>query len=211
MNDQPSPARSRNRARGRAQRANLSLLLVTVLVIWIALRTRQARLDDVLFDATYRDDGPAVERAIERGANPNSELKGFSPIRFAYAAGHWNAVEVLVKHGVSPDVRVTHTEPMLIAAATDGATRCCETLVSAGLDPNTCGSRGDTPLMRAAEGKHAETVALLLAEGSDHTAVDSEGRTALDRARIAQRSAILYPDAYDETIALLQAGGRLKP
>ncbi|MEO6341065.1 MAG: ankyrin repeat domain-containing protein [Caulobacteraceae bacterium] len=184
-----------------------------------------------------------AEMLLVAGANPNMQLKLFPPYRSlgqdrggdsmltvgttplirAAKAGDTPAVDLLLKHGASPNLpNMLRITPIMAAAGIGSTTidirgrfrnedQCIATarlLVKAGGDVNAPRDNGQTALHGAALWGWNAMVQFLADSGADLRAADREGITALDiatgKAGSTGRGSLAAPEAHKETAALLQ-------
>jgi ankyrin repeat protein/beta-lactamase regulating signal transducer with metallopeptidase domain len=149
-----------------------------------------SRPDLLLFHACKQGDKDLAERLIQKGANVNSEARGYAPTMEAMWSGYTNAtkpadvprllgvLKVLLDHGADPDGKDRWDWTLLHYACEEYD--LAKLLLDKGANPNAVeNERGLRPLHLAAYKGRTAAVELLLSRGADVNAKDFYGRTAL--------------------------------
>ena len=219
-------------SRRRYKRFGLVVFLVLVVLVgsvgWPMYRYfEHQRLDQALLLAVNKDDMPAVQSLLDRGAyvNARDHNAGMTALMIAATHGHTPIVRLLMGRGADITAKSTQGgDTALIQAAGAGQTETAKVLLDRGADINGRDDIGMTPLISAVWLGRLSTVRLLLSKGADvsirmvlsNTAL---GKTALGRAEEWRRyTAHLYlqsPDAHhqkmqqdaEEIITLLKRAG----
>jgi ankyrin repeat protein len=137
-------------------------------------------------DTGYLDENAranALTLLLESGANPKATLRGASLLHLLARGGHLLSIEVLVKAGLSPDIRDSHDLTPLHAAAAADQAGSIRWLIKSGATVDARSKDQTTPLMKAAAKGYEQSVRALLEGGASREARNSQGQTALDRAR----------------------------
>jgi len=119
---------------------------------------------DSLFDAVVTGDLAEVRRlVVDCGVDPNvrEDDKGATPLHVAAEYGYSEIVEVLLEHGVDPNIRDKYGDTPLHYAAVFGNSKVVEVLLERGADPNIRDKYGLTPLHYAAAFDYPKIVELL--------------------------------------------------
>jgi len=197
------------------------------------------------FDRPSTDDTTAIEvieRLLEAGANPNPQLKllppyrnvlddrgadplitiGTTPLIRAAKGADLAAIDLLVSHGVLPDLPQQEGVTALMAVSglkwlainTRGryvteaeAVATAGRLLDGGADINLRDDLGQTALHGAAFRGWNELVRFLVANGADLNSADNEGATPLDaalgRMRVSDRGGA--PEVHEDTAELIES------
>jgi ankyrin repeat protein len=145
---------------------------------------------DDFFKAIRIDDGPAIQRLLVRGFDPNTlDEHGRPALLLALQVPSPKAAEVLVR---SPQIRVEQRndkdESPLMLAALRGQKALVELLIERDADVN---KTGWTPLHYAASGGHAEVAKLLLSHSAYIDAESPNGTTPLMMAAMYGSSEVV--------------------
>jgi ankyrin repeat protein len=143
---------------------------VRYLVLLITVSSAFAGSYDDFFAAIMRDDGPAVQKLIQRGFDPNTvDPQGRHPLMLAIAAPSPTAAAVIAA-AEKTDVNVLNAsdESPLMMAVLKGQETLAAQLIEKGADVN---KTGWTPLHYAATSGHAGLIRLLL---ENHAFVDPQ-------------------------------------
>jgi ankyrin repeat protein len=160
-------------------------------------------IDVRLVGAASMGDPASVRLALARGADPNCQPHGFTPLMAAAYSGDLATVRILLDAGA--DARATGpcgNTALHIAVDINPRAPIVEMLLAAGADPNAPTRSGITPLMTAAENEDASVVRVLMAAGADANASTVNGITPLWAAARAGRAEI--------ACLLLDAGGDIR-
>lgn len=112
----------------------------------------------------------AFERLLERGANPNQQVGGVSPLSLA---AKWSAsmefLKLALEHGGDPNlVNPNDGETPIFNAIGYRCDKNVELLIEAGADLNHQGNSGGTPMIRAAGMNRFDIAYRLLEAGADY-------------------------------------------
>ena len=153
----------------------------------LAMGTGEARnpepftLDQRLLDAVRRDDRPALERALERGATlqARDDLGRTTVLLAVLDAGDLDLVRWLHDKGVPLDTPDLGGRTALSFAAEKGRLDLVRYLVEHDAAPDRRDGQQRTPLWHAAAGDRTDVAAFLLERGADVNARDQFGDTPL--------------------------------
>jgi ankyrin repeat protein len=109
--------------------------------------------------------------------------EGRTPLMVAAAQGHLQAIEALVRSGVSVNATGMGRMTALHEAAANGHGAAVKMLLLAGADIDSLTVDNATPLMCAAAWGYLDVAKLLLENGADSKRVDRYGDTAAEIAR----------------------------
>ena len=140
--------------------------------------------------AARSGDTKTLKSMLQNGANPNATAPGsVNALSFAAAAGHLEAIRLLVRHnaGISRPSSWFGTRPIVEAAAF-GQTAACKVLLELGADIQETHNFRMSPLHETAFHGRKETMLFLIRKGADLTAVNNAGGTPLHVA-VARSSA----------------------
>lgn len=132
---------------------------------------RRSRAADLVF-AVKQKDCAALERMVENeGADPNSALKGMTPLAFAVWEGLVDCIATLLRLGADPNLRavdnVGRMEPPLVSAIRLGhPSSICILLLDNGADPNAKDFYGHTALWAAVYARRGDIIGLVLRYGA---------------------------------------------
>lgn len=151
--------------------------------------------------AAERGDLAALAALATAGEDLSAGHKLRTPLIEAAIAGHGDAVDWLIRHGVDPNATDTVMGWTALGwAASAGDAALVKRLLDAGTDVECqTDEYGRTPLLAAAQAGAADVVDLLLAAGANPAARNSSGATAADQARasghadLAERLDALLP------------------
>lgn len=142
--------------------------------------------DTALLRAGHRGDDAAIRTLLNQGANAEARCtKGATPLHYAAAGGHMQAVRALAQQlgGTQEAVDVQDHEGStpLHHAAREGQVTSLMALLAYGARMDaTLPATGDTPLHLAAGGNRQAVSAALVQAGASLTAVNAEGLTPLN-------------------------------
>lgn len=176
-------------------------------------------LDEKLFEMAEHGDCEWISILIERGANPDINMRSSTPLIGAIREGHADAVKLLLKSGADVNLIVSLSGSALTAAAENHDLDIIKLLLEAGADPRLNNGHR-SPLTKAVPELltnekdlvlSKKTIQALLDAGADlNQVVTSDGGvTALDKAaRSRTGSAKSSPDQYYASLCkfLLDAG-----
>lgn len=162
-----------------------------IVLLLLAVSINKPSHAEPIHDASENGDLAKLTELIQN--NPNSinstDQFGDTPLLLAAKRGHFDAVNLLLKHGAIVDAKggFVH-DTSLTAAARNGYTEIVRILLDAGADVNAKNDYKETALHLAAEWNKIETAALLLSRGADVNLVDTFGNTPLLKAAIGVSS-----------------------
>ena len=147
---------------------------------------KQDKLNLLLRRAAYHNDMLTAKKALEAGADPNSQnLLGEGPLKSICKKGSVNMLRLFLEHGASlgPD---KFGEPALIHAVRHSREDLVEEMIEAGVDLSARENLTlKTALHEAATRRQClGIVRRLLAAGADPREVDAGGRDALAWAKL---------------------------
>ena len=126
-----------------------------------------------------------VEALLEAGANARSTIEDGSNfhaapvLMFPAVNGDTVSLELLLKHGASPNQGDATGMTPLMAAALRGSEGSLRVLLQNDASVTARDNAGYSPIMFAAKGGNAQAIKLLLEAGADVNAIDKGGATAL--------------------------------
>ena len=138
-----------------------------------------------LAEAVNDDNLPAVQMALERGANVNAlNADGKTALITASENGQTEIVKLLLHVKADPNLAAAVAEPTfgttaLILASQNNHANIVDVLLSAGANANQADANGKTPLIAASEMGHPAIVELLLKNGAHVNAQTKQNVTAL--------------------------------
>ncbi len=187
MTDSFGAKRSWGRQSARLVAAVATLLTLVCLVgAPASARAQSGALDSVdgdtaLHRAAHEGDVVSLERALDRGVDPDTTNRfGVTPLALAARGGHAATVQRLLEAGADPNRASPAGETPLMVAARTGVVDSVVSLLEHGADPAARESwRGQTALMWAAAERHADVVGPLVAAGSDVNGRSDAGFTPL--------------------------------
>ena len=144
-----------------------------------------------LFTATYRGDAATVTDLLAAGADPNTKVKGITPLHIAARLGATPVIEALLSAGANPneknELQVVFETPYggespLHVAAYSGHGDAIAALLAGGANVDGKTSSNSTPLHYAANAGYIVAAGVLLADGADPNARDDSAYTPLLRA-----------------------------
>jgi ankyrin repeat protein len=145
--------------------------------------------------AAVRGHVDVVRILIEKGALGGADMlaKGVFPLYVAATRNDKEVFQLLVSHGVTPDLQDERGESSLAKAANQGLDTTLETMLSVpGVDVNTRDSYGRSVLWWAASGGDVATVKLLLEKyHADPYIADNFGRTPLTMALVKRAEEVV--------------------
>lgn len=117
---------------------------------------------------------------LDRGADPDTEIRGMPAVRFAVEKGDRKMIERLLQAGANPaslpeDLEQYLLNKQLIDAIPRGESAAIVALLEVGADPNAIDPEGDSALTNAAYHSKPLIVQELLAAGADVTRRGSRG------------------------------------
>lgn len=150
----------------------------------------QARLDEQLRDAAWRNDVPRARRLIARGADVNAKDETVqSAYLIATSEGYLRLLELSLAHGARVNDKDSFNGTGLIRAADRGHAHVAGRLVRAGVEIDHVNNLGWTALHEAVilgdgSERYLDTVRVLVAAGSDVSIPSQrDGLTALEHAQ----------------------------
>ena len=113
------------------------------------------------------------------------DRNGYSPLAQAAYRGHFESVQVLMRHGARSDTLTAQKNSPLMLAALSGNARLARYLIDAGAEIDAQNDIGDTALMMAAARGHIDVVERLIEAGAD---LGLRNREQLNALQIANDS-----------------------
>ena len=132
-----------------------------------------------LIAAIKENDLAKAEKALENGANPNSEMM---PLLLAIKFQREKIVNALLEHGANPNQRVGHDSTLLLTSLEYWRTGMTLQLLAYRADPNWLALDGTRPLDRAFEKSRTDAIVKMIEVGADVHVPDSGGSTPLHHA-----------------------------
>jgi len=126
-------------------------------------RERRPLLDGVLFESAtldYLGDGQRTAWALARGANPNAQRSGCTPLMGCTLSGNAPSMEVLLEGGADPNTAEDQDRRTALHILLDGipldrdserGRACLDLLLNAGADPEQRNRQGRSPRSEFAE------------------------------------------------------------
>lgn len=148
-------------------------------------KTKQARLDEQLFDAIHKNEVGAVAQLLQKGANANAvDVQNCSPLIIAVynRLCTMEMIDVLLENGADVHYYAKKIGTPLTWAAIKNKVPELERFVSLGADIESRDDAGNRTLHHAACHGSSEVLQVLLKAGADTTAVNNKGQTPLDMA-----------------------------
>lgn len=146
-------------------------------------------LDDALMGASRKGDLRAVQRLLDRGANPNvrgtgplSKMradKSMTPLRIATGVPSGAVVKELLRRGADPNAQDEDGDTALIQAASARHLDVTQILLRSGADPNIRSDGGWTALKYAVANGNTAIVQELLAANARVQDANDSGETVL--------------------------------
>lgn len=157
------------------------VFLIIVVVLLLLLCGCDRGVDVALMGAVLRQDVPAIQAALQKGAEMNTEVSRRTPLRAALEDEKLESYSYLLQHGADPDQICSDGHVVTSLAAYKKDPVWLKLALEAGADPNIMNqakglSRG-TPLYFAIIGGYVINVDLLLTAGTDvNLPCDYQGR-----------------------------------
>ena len=128
-----------------------------------------ARSASALYWAVHRDDLPAVDALLKKGATVDATTRhGVPPLHLAAVNGNAAIVRRLLDAGADANTALPDGETVLMTAARTGAVEAVRALLDRGADLRRKEpAKGQTALMWAAAENNAAAVTLLIERGAD--------------------------------------------
>ena len=122
-----------------------------------------------------------LEQLLNNGENPDKQDgRGWTPLMWASAENHLNAVKVLLSHGANPNLENYLGRTALMYASRYGYIDIVQELVANGAEINTYNELSThPPLLAAAKHGHVSVVEFLIKSGADIFHKDKYGKNAL--------------------------------
>jgi serine/threonine protein kinase len=171
----------------------LPVLLILALII-LPYVSRDAQRREFLGNAIIEGRTNDVKKAIARGDDLKTPMRGRTPLVLAVQTGNREIFELLIKSGAPLEPPPDLLAP-LHAAVLYRRPEFIPRLLDLGANINSRDADGSTPLYYAATSGQVEIAKQLLARGADRTIKDEKERTPLDAARA---------EGYTELINLLE-------
>ncbi|XP_060117297.1 GA-binding protein subunit beta-2 [Heteronotia binoei] len=135
-----------------------------------------------LLEAARKGQDDEVRMLMANGAPFTTDWLGTSPLHLAAQCGHYSTAVVLLRAGVSRDVRTKVDRTPLHMAAANGHFRIAELLIRNGADVNAKDMLKMTALHWATEHSHRNVMELLLKHGADVHAFSKFNKSVFDIA-----------------------------
>lgn len=136
-----------------------------------------AELGKTLLIKAQEGDTEQVRELMAKGAPFTTDWLGTSPLHWAAQNNHVDTVEVLLRAGISRDVRNKVERTPLHVAAQEGNIRIVNLLLQHGADVDCKDMLRMTPLHWACQNGHEDCVQLLLQYGADRHAMNKFDKT----------------------------------
>lgn len=136
-----------------------------------------AELGKTLLIKAQEGDTEQVRELMARGAPFTTDWLGTSPLHWAAQNNHVDTVEVLLRAGISRDVRNKVERTPLHVAAQEGNVRIVSLLLQHGADVDCKDMLRMTPLHWACQNGHEDCVQILVQYGADRHAVNKFDKT----------------------------------
>lgn len=136
-----------------------------------------AELGKTLLIKAQEGDTEQVRELMARGAPFTTDWLGTSPLHWAAQNNHVDTVEVLLRAGISRDVRNKVERTPLHVAAQEGNVRIVSLLLQHGADVDCKDMLRMTPLHWACQNGHDDCVQILVQYGADRHAVNKFDKT----------------------------------
>jgi ankyrin repeat protein len=158
-------------------------VLVLISGMWVGLPSaaRAQQADPDMVGRMKEGDAAAVQRLLQRGADPNVRAKdGATALHWAAHRNEIDAVRRLLRAGATPNVANVYGVTPLSLACLNGNATIVGALLDGGADANAPLPSGETPLMTAARTGNVAVVGALLAHGAKIDVQEkTKGQTAL--------------------------------
>jgi len=137
--------------------------------------------NDILLNASMKNDDAAVKKLLQNGANIKKEdREGRTPLHIATMWGNKKVVKVLLEAGADPNKADKEGETSVHKASYEGHAEVLKLLLAApGVKVNKVDNEGRTPLWEASFLGKTDIVAMLLKMGADANKADQGGDTPL--------------------------------
>lgn len=148
---------------------------------------RGGRGSTALSLSTWNQHHEVIKLLLSKGANPNEEAGGFTPISISIFLGDTISFDMLVKQA-NLNEKSGYGWTLLQQACglpnpkSESVSHIALILLNAGLDPNLEYPDGDTPLIKLIERDRYEAVSIILAHGADPTKANQKGATPIEVA-----------------------------
>ena len=163
----------------------LALMLAFVLP---AAAVADSSLSLHLFTAVYRGDAATITDLLAAGADPNTKVRGITPLHIAARLDDTPSIEALLAASANPAAKNENKvlfespyggESPLHVAAYSGHGDTIAALLAGGANVDVKTSSNSTPLHYAANAGYISAVSVLLASGADPNSRDDSGYTPL--------------------------------
>jgi ankyrin repeat protein len=171
-----------------------TLVVLSLLVIcWHYIYHGQRYLDSNLMKVARIGDYLAVDRSLDKGADPNCRDKdGLTPLIWAAIQGHEEVATLLLQRGGDVEARNNNGDTALMWASVMGHKGVVELLLDRGANADLAeAGSGVTALMAAAAEGHADVAQVLMEKGAAINARDRNGNTALTHASVRGHSEVV--------------------
>jgi ankyrin repeat protein len=177
--------------------------------------------ETVLLSAARTGSPAVIDALVQAGArlDARENLYGETPLIWAAAEDHADAVRTLLKHGADPNIRSSpqmfekrHEGQNLLSlgewtplfyTARQNALEAGKALIDGGADLNLADPDGATPLVIAILNAHYEFAAMLIDAGANPNVVDTSGMGALYAAVDMHRLAVGHGRPNPKPVGLL--------
>lgn len=143
----------------------------------------------------YYDDLKVAEMLLQRGADVNSTVDGFTPLMRASIRGKDAFVQLFLDGGANPNIADPEMGSALFLAASRDYTPLVKIFIEAGAFVDARNRNGQTALSQAASRANLELVDLLLRSGANPNARDQWGRTPLFNDNLSTVTSLLKAGA----------------
>jgi ankyrin repeat protein len=179
-------------------------VMAMALLCWLPALGNEREIDTALRAAAERNDAPAFQALLARGANVNArDAQQDNAFLIAARSGHTALVQAALAAGADLTSLNRYGSTALMGPAYRGHVDTVRVLLGTAIDVHHVNNLGWTALLEAivlgTDGAaHREIVQLLIARGSDVNSRDREGSSAL---QLAQRK------GQAEVVRMLRAAG----
>ncbi|OLP80970.1 Ankyrin-2 [Symbiodinium microadriaticum] len=160
-------------------------------------------LSEPLSASSAAGEDEIVRLLLHRRADPDTKIRGRSPLHEAAGAGHTKVTASLLEAGAETECRDEYSACPLHEASAKGHLGSLRLLLAARAEANAADRSGTTPLHWASERNHTEIVQELLAASSDTEALDERGARPLHWAARSGHATVVTQ--------LLRQGAEIQP